>query len=62
LLEVTTDLAVATCVLVFRDETTVDLAGGVPLLGRGSLVGGEDVVNDQTEGSEDGSGSCFLSV
>ena len=46
LLEVATDLVVAAGVVVLGDEPTVDLAGGVPLLGRGSLVGGEDVVDD----------------
>ena len=52
--DVALDLGVAAGVAVLVAEAAVDLGGGVPLLGRGVLVVGEDAVDDRLDRAEDG--------
>ena len=52
LAEVALDLGVAAGVAVLVAEAAEDLGGGVPLLGRGVLVVGEDLVDDRLERPE----------
>ena len=52
--DVALDLGVAAGVVVLVAEATMDLGGGVPLLGRGVLVVGEDAVDDRLDRAEQG--------
>jgi hypothetical protein len=45
---------------VLITKATVDLSGGVPLLGRSGLVVGEDLVDDRLDRSEPGSFSVAV--
>ena len=49
------DLGIAAGVVVLVAKATMDLGGGVPLLGRGVLVVGEDLVDDRLDRTEEGS-------
>ncbi len=55
-LHVAADLVVAALVAVLVAQAAEDLHGGVTLLGRGVLVGGEDGVDDGVEGPKAGAG------
>ena len=50
--EIALDLGVAAGVAELVAEPAVDLGGGVPLLGWGALVVGEDLVDRRLEGTE----------
>ena len=52
--DVAADLVVAAGVAVLVAQPPEELHGGVPLLGRGVLVVGEDLVDDRGEGPEHG--------
>src|SRR5207249_1695822 len=54
--DVAADLVVAAGVGVLVAQAAVQLHGGVTLLGRGLLIGGEDGVDDGVHGAEDGGG------
>lgn len=54
LLDMTSDLIVATAIAMLGDEPAIDLHGGVSLFARGVLVGIEDVIDETAEGPEDG--------
>jgi hypothetical protein len=56
LTDVAADLVVAAGVAVLVAQATVQLHGGVTLLGRGLLVIGEDGVDDGVEGAQDRGG------
>ena len=47
-------LAVPAAVAVLVAEAAKDLRGGMPLLGRGVLVVGQDLVDDRLERPQDG--------
>ena len=53
--DVALDLGIAAGVAVLVAEAAMDLGGGVPLLGRGVLVVGEDAVDDRLDRAEEGS-------
>jgi hypothetical protein len=55
--EVALDLAVASRVTVFTAKAAKHLLGGVPLLGRGVLVLGQDLVDDRLERPQNGCGA-----
>ena len=55
--EVALHLGVTAGVAVLVAEAAEDLRGGVPLLGRGLLVVGQDLVDDRLERPQDGRGS-----
>ena len=55
--DVALHLGVAAGVAVLVAEAAEDLGGGVPLLGRGGLVVGEDLVDGRLEGAELGRGA-----
>ena len=57
-LDVALDLTVAASVSVFITEAAKHLLGGVPLLGRGLLVIGQDLVDDRMERTQDGCGTA----
>ena len=50
-------LSVPTAVAVLVAEAAKHLGGGVPLLGRGLLVVGQDLVDDGLKGAQDGCGA-----
>ena len=54
LADVAADLVVAARVGVLVAQTAEDLHGGVPLLGRGVLIGGEDGVDDGVKRAQHG--------
>src|SRR5437879_594342 len=56
-LEIALHLAVTAGVGVLVAEATEHLHGGVPLLGRGVLIVGQDLVDDRPEWSQDRGGS-----
>ena len=57
LAQIALDLGVTAGVAVLVAEATEDLHGGVPLLGRGVLVVGQDLVDERLERPQDRGGS-----
>src|SRR5579871_3779410 len=51
LLQVAADLVVLAGVALLGDQTPVDLTGGMPLLTRGRLIGGENLIDERKKGT-----------